>query len=303
MARNGEAARPAWAQKDFGDDVPPHKRKLAEALQHLCRHLLATQETKRGGRALTQAKAAERLHCSESHLSKALSGRSMPSVSMIEALYDEACRHASGEHTVGITPDELRFRHKLAEEERQQLRRERTVGHDALREQLRAAEFECAALRQEIEELAPLREEITGLRAAIKDLKTTRAGLQSPLALRSAAPSPPPVPRRRGDRRRMRRDVSAVRTLAAQAGDLDAGGRAGSALRLLQRSSKEVLSPLETAGLLLLLRQRAQDELADNLIHVYGRDQGDRDVLHAALALHEQGSPDDAGAMLQAALE
>jgi hypothetical protein len=53
----------------------------------------------------------------------------------------------------------------------------------------------------------------------------------------------------------------------------------------------------------LLLRQRQHDELADNLIHVYGRDQGDQDVLRVVLALHQQGAFDDAGAILHAALE
>ncbi|GEK03802.1 hypothetical protein TNCT1_60780 [Streptomyces sp. 1-11] len=79
-------------------------------------------------------------------------------------------------------------------------------------------------------------------------------------------------------------------------------GRAEVALRLLRRST-EVLNPLETAEVLLLLRHRQHDELADNLIHVYGRDQGDQDVLHVALSLHEQGSFTDVGAILHAALE
>ncbi|MFG3331795.1 helix-turn-helix domain-containing protein [Streptomyces tendae] len=303
MARIDKAGRSTWPSKPFGDDVPPHKRKLAEALQELCQHLLTAQEAKQGRRPLTQAKAAERLHCSESVLSRNLSGRSMPSISVIEALYREACRAAGGEHMVRITPDELRLRRKLAEEELQQLRREKSAGKEALRRRLLAAESNCAALRQEIEELAPLRAEVTGLQVTIKNLKAARAGLQAHLRPQPTAPHPPPVPRRKGDRRRMRRDVSAVRTLAAQAGRLDAEGRAGIALRLLRRSSKEVLSPLETAGLLLLLRQRQQDELADNLIHVYGRDQGDRDVLHVALTLHEHGLHGDAGAVLKAALE
>ncbi|MFE1589993.1 helix-turn-helix domain-containing protein [Streptomyces sp. NPDC058737] len=303
MARIDEAGRPVWPRKHFDDDVPPHKRNLAEALQELCQHLLSAQAAKQDEKPLTQAQAAQRLHCSESALSKALSGRSVPSVPVIDALHREACRNALGERTVGITPDDLSLLRKLAVEERQLLRRRQAAGSDVLLDQLRAAESKCAILQQEIEELAPLRDEIAGLRAALKDLGDTRAGLQRRVTPPRGPTSPPPVPHRRGDRRRMRRDVSAVRALATQAGELDAEGRAGVALRLLQRSSKEVLSPVETAGLLLLLRQQQQDELADNLIHVYGRDQGDRDVLHVALTLHEQGSPGDAGAILQAALE
>ncbi|MFH9815941.1 hypothetical protein [Streptomyces sp. NPDC017230] len=222
---------------------------------------------------------------------------------MIEALHREASRDAGGEHMVGITLDALRLLREKAEAERHRLGNEESAAEiDDLSERLRAAESECATLRQELEELTPLREEVTGLRAEMGALEAVRAGLQARLAAQEVS-SPPPVPRRRGDRRRMRRDVSAVRTLAAQAEDLDAKGQAGIALRLLRRSSKEVLNPLETAALLLLLRQQEQDELADNLIHVYGRDQGDRDVLHVALTLHEQGSSDDAGAILQAALQ
>ncbi|MGW2128403.1 hypothetical protein [Streptomyces coelicoflavus] len=222
---------------------------------------------------------------------------------MIEALHREASRDAGGEHMVGISLDALCLLHKKAEAERHRLGNEESAAEiDTLNERLRAAESECAALRQELEELPTLREEITGLRAAIEALEATGAGLRGRSATQGVS-SPPPVPRRRGDRRRMRRDISAVRTLAAQAEELDAEGHAEIALRLLRRSSKEVLSPLETAGLLLLLRQQQQDELADNLIHVYGRDQGDREVLHVALTLHEQGSSSDAGAILQAALK
>jgi hypothetical protein len=53
----------------------------------------------------------------------------------------------------------------------------------------------------------------------------------------------------------------------------------------------------------LLPPTKHHDDLADNLIHVYGRDQGREDVLNVALALHEEGAPDDAGAVLHAALD
>ncbi|MGW3860539.1 hypothetical protein ACWEDZ_03515 [Streptomyces sp. NPDC005047] len=222
---------------------------------------------------------------------------------MIKALHREASRDAGGDHMVGITLDALRLLHKKAEAERHRFGNAESAAEiDALNQRLRAAESECTALRQELEELTTLREEVTSLRAAIEDIEAAGAGFQTRLATQGAS-SLPPVPRRRGDRRQMRRDVSAVRTLAAQAGELDAEGRSEIALRLLRRSSKEVLSPLETAGLLLLLRQQQQDELADNLIHVYGRDEGDREVLHVALTLHEQGSSGDAGAILHAALK
>lgn len=296
MARSGSTAgRVTWADKTFRSDVRPHMRNLAEALQLLCRHLVARQSGtgKRTGRRLTQAKAAERIHCCESSLSRYLSGQSMPHLQIIEKLYLEASRDAGGEHRVETTLDALTLLHKEAEAERHRLGDEELAAEvDAMAEQLKAVDAERTALRKEV----------AGLKTAVEELKASEAGLRARLAAQTA-PGPLPVPRRRGDRQRMRRDIAAVRNLAVRAAELDAGGRAEAALRLLRRSADEVLNPLETAGLLLLLRQQQHNDLADNLIHVYGRDQGREDVLNVALSLHEQGAPDDAGAVLHAALD
>lgn len=59
------------------------------------------------------------------------------------------------------------------------------------------------------------------------------------------------------------------------------------------------LSHAEVAALLCLLRHQEERELADNLIHIYGRDQSHQDVVRVALELHERGAPDDAGALLR----
>ncbi len=216
----------------------------------------------------------------------------MPEAATVESLHEEACRDAGGEHHVGVSLKELLRLHEEAEAERSRRGdKELAAEVDALTERLRAAESEQAALRREVAEL----------RSTVGELNASRAGLQARLAAQRSA-SPLPVPLRKGDRQRMRKDVAAVRNLAMQAGKLEADGREGAALTLLRRSA-EVLNPLETAAVLLALRQQQHDELADNLIHTYGRDQGDQDVLHVALTLHRQGSPDDAGAILQAALE
>ncbi|MGO4755939.1 hypothetical protein AB4212_46340, partial [Streptomyces sp. 2MCAF27] len=65
--------------------------------------------------------------------------------------------------------------------------------------------------------------------------------------------------------------------------------------------TSEVLTPLESAASLVLLRKQHRDRLADTLITIYGRDHPKRDVIRAALQLHEYGMADDAGAMLRAA--
>lgn len=292
MARDGVAAgRAAWTDKELRSEVPPHMRNLAEALQALCRHLLPDDAARRAGKRLTQAKAAARIPCDESSLSRYLSGQLVPDLKTTKGLYREACLDAGDEHPVGITFDELVLLRKQAEAERRRSSNEMAAEIDSLHGQLQEAESERAALRHEVAEL----------KAAVADLKASEAGLQARLTAQTAS-GPLPVPRRRGDRQRMRRDIAAVRNLASRAAELDAGGRAGAALRLLRRSADEVLNPLETAGLLLLLRQQQHDDLADNLIHVYGRDQDRDDVLNVALSLHEQGAPDDAGAVLHAAL-
>ncbi|MFJ2303495.1 hypothetical protein [Streptomyces sp. NPDC087787] len=303
MADSRTAAdRASWIEKEFRSNVSPGMRNLAEALQLLCRCLLPGEPTKDAGKRLTQAKAALRIPCAESSLSRFLSGQTMPALAIVKSLHREASCDAGGEHLVAVTLDELKLLHKRAETERRcRGCAELAAEVDTLTLQLREAEAERAALQQEVGALSLLRDEVAVLRVAIEELEAVRAGLRVRPTARSS-PGPLPVPRRRGDRQRMRRDLAAVRNLAEQAEKLDSDGRAGAALTLLRRST-EVLNPLETAGVVLLLREQQHDELADNLIHVYGRDQDDQDVLHVALALHEQGSPEDAGAMLQAALE
>ncbi|OOQ52218.1 hypothetical protein AFM16_14965 [Streptomyces antibioticus] len=59
------------------------------------------------------------------------------------------------------------------------------------------------------------------------------------------------------------------------------------------------LSHAEIASLMCLLRHQQERELADNLIHIYGRDQSHQDVIQVALHLHERGAPDDAGTLLR----
>ncbi|MFD5567171.1 hypothetical protein [Streptomyces cadmiisoli] len=95
--------------------------------------------------------------------------------------------------------------------------------------------------------------------------------------------------------------MAVVKQLTKRAEELHDGGSPDAALTLL-RQTTEILSPAEMASVLVLLRQQQHDLLADNLIHIYGRDQTDQDVLYAAHELHEQGLPKDAGAILRAAL-
>ncbi|MET7314201.1 MULTISPECIES: hypothetical protein [Streptomyces] len=137
-------------------------------------------------------------------------------------------------------------------------------------------------------------------KATIAKLRAAKAGLQARLVFRASA-TPLPVPRRRGDRQRMQDDIAAARQLAQRAADLNRSEGPNAALIHLGQNSS-VLTPYEMAVLLLLLRQQQEHHLADNIIHIYGRDQSDRDVLQATWALYEHGATDDAGALLRAAL-
>ncbi|MFJ9421575.1 hypothetical protein [Streptomyces sp. NPDC101249] len=154
--------------------------------------------------------------------------------------------------------------------------------------------------------IADLRGQVTALKAAMREMErekeTVEAGLQERLAVLQASKTPLPVPRQRGDRQRSEKERLAARQLADHATELDLAGNDGIALTILRQATTEVLSPAETALVVVELRQRRRDHLAEDLIHVYGRDQGDRDVMTVAMELHAEGAVDDAGAVLQAAL-
>lgn len=283
--------------KTFRSDVPPARRELACALQTVCRSLTP------GGlpaTRVTQAAAARHLDCSASSLSRFLSGRSLPAFELVASFHQTACRDAGGEALVGVTLDKLRELHSRARAERCPRCSRYASAVEDLTLQLQDAHAECTELRQEISELTALRQSVAEQKATIAKLRAAKAGLQARLVFRASA-TPLPVPRRRGDRQRMQDDIAAARQLAQRAADLNRSEGPNAALIHLGQNSS-VLTPYEMAVLLLLLRQQQEHHLADNIIHIYGRDQSDRDVLQATWALYEHGATDDAGALLRAAL-
>ncbi|ANP55314.1 DNA repair exonuclease SbcCD ATPase subunit [Streptomyces griseochromogenes] len=297
---------------------------------------------------------ADHLKCSETSLSRFLSGQSVPR--SVDFIYKKACADAGGGDVLGISFDELEKLREQAWAERCHscvaLRAERDAlveqvadaqaeltglrkaaardaaelaalrqdaqsfvavqaERDALIEQVKDAQAELTGLRKtaarDAAELAALRQQVRSfnealleLRESVTELRATRAGLQARLAAQASL-TLLPVPRRRGDRQQSGIDASAARRVAQQAAELHDDGRQGAALSLL-RHTTDVLSPLETATLLQALRRQQQNKLADNVIHIYGRDHHDQDVLQVTLELHKLGAPDDAGALLRAAL-
>lgn len=302
-----------WTAKKIGSDVPPGKRALAAELQKLCR-LLALQPD---GSAPTQKQAADRLHIGEASLSRYLCAIYLPDMGIVRRLHMLASADAGSAEKAGITLARLEELHFTASAEQcrscvslrgesevlRQQASETAAELSGARVELGTIEKEAAALR---EGAAALKHEVQALKAREgRALKTTarraiRAGQRQRLTARRDA-ALLPVPPRRGDRQQSNPEKRAALGVARQAEALQNGGRQEGALALL-RHSAEVLSPVETATLVYVLREGQLDELAGTLIHIYGRDNPSLDVMQAAAQLHQHGAPDDAAALLQAAL-
>lgn len=313
MTPEGSGSRThGWLEKELPDDGRrPRKRELALALRTLFLMLNTEESTDSGGRPLTQAEVAELLHSNPTSVSRFASlDPRVPSPAFIEDLYKAACvaAAASGQ-AVGIALEAVQTLRALADAETRGRCQNCAVLSrriDSLTQQLSAACPSCEAYeRQQIADAAQLRAlkgEVAAMRAAVQEMETTEAGLRARLAMAKASRTPLPVPSRRRDRQRSEKERAAARQLAAQAGELEGAGKEDWALSLLRHGTTELLSPSETALVMLELRHQERDRLADDLIHVYGRDQEDRYVMAVALELHEEGAVNDAGAILRAAL-
>ncbi|GAB1335838.1 hypothetical protein ACE1SV_24280 [Streptomyces sp. E-15] len=331
-AERSPATRRGWLDpgKQFKDGVRPRKRQLGLALRDLCRLLQSDDPGETGRRPLKQAEAAKRLECTADELSRYLNDARIPSQGFLERLHKEACADAAASgQGVDINLEALLGLRSSALGEQRGCEYCLEMGGriDSLIQQLNAPCQACAAhqrqqeaRRQQRKQLAArlrsARTEQARLRTVVADLKVTVADLKTALAEKAAseaglrelpaaaqdARAQLPVPRRPRDRQLSTKDVSATRQLVTQAEELDSSGREDLALTLLRQSTTELLTPAETALVVTELRYRERDRLADDLIHVYGRDQENQDVMAVALELHEEGAPDDAGAILRAAL-
>ncbi|TXS35168.1 hypothetical protein EAO75_45275 [Streptomyces sp. uw30] len=255
---------------------------------------------------------AELLHSNTTSVSRFASlDPRVPSPAFIEDLHKAACVAAAASgRSVGITPEDLQILRALAEAEtrgRCQSCAELGRRIDSLSQQLSTPCPSCEARERQLAadaaQLRALKREVAAMRTAVQEMETTEAGLRARLALANASRTPLPVPPRRGDRQRSEKEKAMARQLAAQAGELDSAGKEDSALILLRHGTTELLNPSETALVMVELREQERDHLADDLIHVYGRDQDDRQVMAVALELHEEGAVNDAGAILRAALK
>ncbi len=71
----------------------------------------------------------------------------------------------------------------------------------------------------------------------------------------------------------------------------------------LLRHTADAYSPAETALLAVLLTKEGQEDLARDLLHIYGRDKPDREVLRTALELLRSGASGNAEALLLTAAQ
>ncbi|WDO08154.1 hypothetical protein ME763_22315 [Streptomyces murinus] len=309
---------PHWLTKPLVGDSLPRKRQLIAAMRPLLGLLWAQSSAGPDSAPLKQAELAEHLDSNSTSLSRFVSlDPRVPGQKFIENLYKEACLEAAASGVpVGITLEALQDLRTSADGERRGCPSCVELGGridsltselSSLTTQLNAPCPACVTREKERDDAvalaASLRREAAELRAKVPVPETSEAGLQARLAMAKARRAPLPVHRQQQDRQRSQKEAAVARQLAAQARDLDGAGQPDEALALLRRGTTELLSPAETALVIVELRQQKLDHLVDDLIHVYGRDQGDRPVMTVAAELHEEGAPDDAGAVLRAALK
>ncbi|MEU5925402.1 hypothetical protein [Streptomyces antimycoticus] len=270
MRTRQASPKSSHAGPKISEDVPPGRRALAQMLIILYQHL--------GGRLkeVAEALAPRGYKKNVSDLSRYWSGQRVPQQGFVIALHQTAAERAGGEGKLGISRDDVLEVYAAAEQRPCQV---------------------CPDLHHRIRRL---RSRHRRLMRANRHLLESRAGLEAELADARKETAPLPVPPSRGDRQQSAYDVAAATQIAAMAERFDSQERPGNVVAML-RQAAEVLTPLESAASLAVLRQEHRDQVADTLIQIYGRDQPEKQVIQAALELHEYGMPADAGAMLRAA--
>ncbi|MFF8092272.1 hypothetical protein [Streptomyces sp. NPDC016675] len=299
----------AWTEKELDQDVLPDRRRLATALQRICRHLVIT--TSEGVRTThpTQAQAAAYLKVSETTLTRYLQGRRIPPDKTAEFIFNIAWRDTGDGQKLGITQEELLELRARAEQERcGNCSRHRDAAR-AAGQKLRSLEETHEQLErstaERTRELGELRQRVAALKQETRRVKDAQSILVSeagPQKLEGAARAATllPVPHHQGDRQQSKNGTLAARNVGHRAEELLRGSRPDTTLALL-RHTADAYTPAEVALLIALLREWAHDDLADNLAHIFARDRHDHDVVRAALILHEQQAVADAEALLRTA--
>ncbi|MFI9339783.1 hypothetical protein ACIG0D_00675 [Streptomyces sp. NPDC052773] len=317
----------AWAKKSFESGVSPARRELAAALQSLCPVLLIKPKgADAPTRNPTQGEVAKRLKMSESALSRALSGKALPERRSLEILFEAASADALERGVeVGVSLADLYQLHakaaaeqngvitthlsaalesvsrqlRVVRDENEQLRRayeKLRAEHDRLRQQ---ASLKADSLRSLQRKYTVLRRKAASLRERVSLLEAGSPAVPSD----ASASAPLPVPLQAGSRQRTELDTAAAQNVARRAEALYGGGRQADEVLALLRHTADAYSPAETALLVGLLAQEGHEDLVRDLLHIYGRDKPDHEVLRAALELLRSGSPANAEALLLTAAQ
>lgn len=250
----------------------------------------------------------------------------LPQRGSVEILFEAASTDAARQGIeVGVTLADLHQLHaKAAAEQSGVITSQLSTDLELASSQLREAKDENEQLRVAYEELYTEREELRkqasvkadslrALRRKYAVLRRKTASLQERVSLLEAgspavppdtpAVAPLPVPRQAGDRQRTELDTAAARNVARRAETLYDGGRQADEVLALLRHTTDAYSPAETALLVVLLAREGREDLVTDLIHIYGRDKPEGEVLRAALELLRSDAPANAEALLRTAAE
>ncbi|MFI6344420.1 hypothetical protein [Streptomyces sp. NPDC050560] len=321
-----EGREPGWLNSEFPVSICPGRQALAEALRDLCRVIIA-RGTMQYAREIAKA-----IFCNATSLSRHLSGQDRPIWETVEQLHHLAASGPGGAAALPVTLEELAALHENA-------RRDTCGGGcSCMQSRLDAQQAEIECLKAALKETKLIAHSAgrgaqepgaatpTTARGTRRELKRVRIRQQgAPGGLRSTATTPLPVQSREGDRQLNAAEAPPpVHHAEAPPGDVLAQppdpvprhvselaeemekATADSALtadRLvgLLKQSVEGGTPAENAMLVRHLRYRQQDDLADELIRMCGRDQPAPTVVQLGNELYRLGVHHDAGALLDAA--
>ncbi|MFJ8165039.1 hypothetical protein ACIRBY_29525 [Streptomyces sp. NPDC096136] len=202
-----------------------------------------------------------------SSLSRYLGGQRNPGQRFVAGLYELAVHRAGEPEAVGLTWPEVAEAH-----ERTELRKAPKCSN-------------CVVLEGRNAELGAA-------------LAAAEAGPRSVASAVRGAPTPPPVPLRRGDRRRDGSDARAAERFAASAMALDADGRVNEVVAAMA-DAVDFLTPVEAAAAYVALGAGGDGQLAGSLGQMYARERQGRTVIRMALELQDKGMAQDATAILR----
>lgn len=273
--------------------LAPGRKKLAECMRDLYGCL--------GARTIPEAArriASYGYETDATQISRYLNGRRLPPESFVRCLHRAAVGEA-GAVAVGVSEYELVQLRRQAEPTHCGRCAQLSARCEHLQEENNRLEAEAARVREEAAQQGTAVLPGQARAQAARTGDSLAGGGEGLVGGRSRI-TPLPVPPRKGDRQRSVIASVAARQLASRAAELHESGDISAVVALLSAST-EVLSPLEQAAALVLLREQERGQIADTLIHFLARGRSEGVIAQAALGLFDFGLPDEAEALLRVA--